>query len=359
MKKLVFFIGDLSHSGGTERVLAEIANGLCERGYDVSIVSLTGEAPAFFQFDERIRIHWLKSRSLQSDIVGNLRQLEQIYRSEKPDLWIDVDIILCVYSLLLKLRHRDMKLVSWEHFNYYYPFPVNQGLRKIVRRLVARFSDCLLVLSKEDMGYYQENLNVRGLLRQIYNPAPFENQPPKEHDNKIILAAGRLTDVKGFDMLIESWALLEEKYPDWKVIVAGDGEDREKLEQLKAEKGLQNISFIGRVENIQDYYRDASFFVLPSRGEGFVMVLLEAMAFSNPVVAFTCKAGVAELVSEGMNGYPVPLGDTVKFAQKMENLMCSDILRSTMGENARARMEEFSHREILNRWEMLMKELDD
>lgn len=358
MKRIVFFIGNLSNSGGTERVLSEIGNGLCARGYDISIVSLTGEGPSFFKLDDRITVHWLKSKTLQSDILGNLRKLNKLYRQIRPDVWVDVDIILAVYTLLMKAVNPGMKLISWEHFNFYSQFPVNHQLRQVVHKLVARFSDCILVLSKEDMGYYRENLNIRGLLRQIYNPTPFEHQPPKEKETKTVLAVGRLVQLKGYDMLLQSWSMLEGKHPDWQLVIVGDGEEKAALTQIVADKHLERVTFAGHVENVQEYYQNASVYALTSRCEGFAMVLLEAMAFANPVVAYTVKAGVAEMVIPNVCGFQVEPFDTEDYARKLELLMTQDELRRRMGEAAQKHTEQFSHERILDCWENLLNEME-
>ncbi len=174
---------------------------------------------------------------------------------------------------------------------------------------------------------------------------------------KIVLAAGRITGIKGFDMLIESWRLLEERFPDWKLVIAGEGEDRAALEQQIADAGLTRVELPGRISDMAAMYRQVEFFVLPSRGEGFVMVLLEAMAFSLPAVAFACKAGVKEVIYDGENGYLARLGDINTLADRMARLMEDGALRHRMGAAARESMERFKTEKILNDWEDMLKSL--
>lgn len=183
-----------------------------------------------------------------------------------------------------------MHWISWEHFNFYYHFKKNQFLRSIARRLVGRYSECLIVLSEEDKAYYKERLNLRCRIIRIYNPNPYEDKAPKQEGEPIIFAAGRLTRVKGFDLLIKSWKLLEDRYPEWKVLVAGEGADRKKLEKEIETSGIRRFFLVGNTDRIEEYYKKAELFVLPSRDEGFGMVLLEAMAFSLPAVGYSCKA---------------------------------------------------------------------
>ena len=117
--KIAFFSGNMEHGGGTERVLSILAGGLANRGHDVMILSLTGKGPAFFELDERIRIYWIGSKTLKSDIIRNLKKLFSIMKDERPDFLVDVDFILGLYSVFLKARFPKIHWISWEHFNYF------------------------------------------------------------------------------------------------------------------------------------------------------------------------------------------------------------------------------------------------
>lgn len=247
-----------------------------------------------------------------------------------------------------------MYWISWEHFHYYYHFERNNFLRKIVRRVVAKYSDQLIVMTDEDKGYHEKNLKLRCGIRRIYNPVPYEDIFEKKAEKPYIFAAGRLTEAKGFDLLIDSWKRLETKYPGWSVVIAGEGMDRRKLERKAKEAGLQRLHFVGNVKNIEKYYREAAIFVLSSRNEGFAMVLLEAMCFSLPTVSYSCKTGPKEVVSDGENGFLVEPGDTEGFAEKMERLMNDEAMRRQMGTQAAKTVMRFHKESILDQWETLL-----
>lgn len=352
--KIAFFSGDMTHSGGTERVLSLIANGLADRGYEIVIFSLCGNGSPFFALDDRVKLRWVGSKGLQTDIISNLKKLTRFIKEEKPDFLIDVDIILCFYSGLLKLRFPKVHWISWEHFNYYYRFPVNQNLRKVARFIVSKFSECLVVLSDEDKGYYQKNMKLRCRIERIYNPTPFENVHEKTEEEKTVIAVGRLTRIKGFDMLLKSWRPVEKKHPDWKLQILGNGEEETNLKVEAERLGLKNVEFTGRVEDVTQYYQKAAIFALPSRDEGFVMVLLEAGAYSLPAVAFTCKTGVAEVIEDGVNGCRVKPDDIKTFARKLDYLISNDEKRHEMGRNAGKMIKRFAGYGILDEWEKLL-----
>lgn len=366
-RKIVFFCGDLTQSGGTERVLSVIANGLAARGYPVFVISLWGGRASFFPLDQDIKIYWAEKEQKKRSIMGTLHYLTAVLRYERPDVLIDVDIILGCYSVFLKRRFPDMRWISWEHFNYYYHFRKNCYFRKVIRRLVCRCADELVVLTKEDEEYYQKNLNLKCGITQIYNPVPFEYKSceqeiyeksfSRQEERPMILAAGRLTKAKGFDIFIKSWEILESRYPEWSVVIAGEGEERKRLEKAIRKAGLKCIKLVGAVSNIEQYYREAAFFVLTSRDEGFGMVLLEAMCFSNPVVSYACKAGPKEIVSDGENGFLVEPGDVEEFAKRMELLMTNENLRRKMGEAAKRSTARFDGEKILGQWEKILYDL--
>lgn len=355
--EIVFLIGNMTHSGGTERVLSIIANGLTERGYQVSIVSMWGNDQTFFPLREEVKIYWVEKETPKAGVIRKLRTIIHILNKENAGFLIDVDIILGFYSFFLKRMRPEMHWISWEHFNYYYHFKKNHNLRKVARRLVARFSEQLVVLSDEDKGYYQEKLKLKCGITRIYNPNPYEDVQTKQIEKPIIFAAGRLTRVKGFDLLIKSWKLLEDKYPEWTILIAGEGEDRKILEEEKRAARLKNFLFIGNVSNIEQYYKSSSIFVLPSRDEGFGMVLLEAMDFSLPVVSYFCKAGPGEIVIDGENGFLIEPEHVEAFAEKMELLMKDENLRRQMGRNARKSTERFRKELILDQWEILLEDM--
>lgn len=354
--RILFFIGNMSHSGGTERVLSVIANGLAERGHSVSVMSLWGNGISPFPLHERIKVYWVGKQRRKKGITGNLIFLTEVLRYEKTEILIDVDIILGCYSFFLKRSLPYLHWISWEHFNFYYHFRKNHLLRKVVRRAVAAYADCLVVLTEEDKGYYQKNMKLRCRLSRIYNPVPYETAVPKREEFPFIFAAGRLTRAKGFDLLVRSWKLLEKKYPQWRVVVAGQGEDERKLKRMVKYAGLKRFCFAGAVTDIEKYYRKAAFFVLPSRDEGFGMVLVEAMSFSLPAVSYACKAGPGEIVRDKETGFLVETGNVTAFAEKMEMLIKDGVLRRKMGAKAMESVKRFEQEGILDEWESLIYE---
>lgn len=358
MKKvrICFFIGNMSHSGGTERVLSTVANGLSKRGYGVSVISLWGKGPAFFPLKEEVGLYWLQEKVRSFDVAGQLACLYGVLQKEKPDFWVDVDSILALYSVFLKIGRPRLCWVSWEHFSCRHHFRKNRLLRMLAKRIVCRFADWLVVLTDADRNYYKRHGKLNCRVARIYNPLPYAGAFSKKTERPVILAVGRLTHVKGYDLLLRSWKLLESKYPQWSVLVVGEGEDKKKLERQRRDAGLTSLHFTGKRQRVEKYYEKASFLVLPSRVEGFGMVLIEAMHYALPVVSFSCESGPKEIVEDGENGFLAAPGDVAGFAGRMERLMKSKDLRRRMGENAKKSAARFDTDVILDQWERLFRE---
>lgn len=350
MKKIVFFSGGINRSGGTERSLTEVANGLGNAGYEVTIVSLCGNS-CYYPLETGINIIYLESPGLSKKVLRNLSKLKHIVESIRPDYWVDVDYILGIYTKRIKGKHPSMKWISWEHFCYFYEYPYYKGLRKLIRKDVCTKADALVVLTKEDEKDYTDNINLKAKIFQIYNAIPYDK---KENDNsnkeKIVLAAGRLTKIKGFDLLIDSWEKIENDFPDWKLIIAGEGEEKDNLIKYAEGKKLKHVEIKGFEKNMKSLYEKSAIFALPSRNEGFVMVLLEAMSQGLPCVAYDCKCGVKEIIDNGINGYSVECFNESVFSQKLIELMSDDKLRNQMGNKARMKTEEFTKEKIIDKW---------
>lgn len=299
---LCFFSGDITNSGGTERVTSIIINELNKRNkFNISIVSLVEKKDTpFFELSPEIDRYALYNNEVRgvTHIISIITRLKRLVRKKDIDILVDIDGILDMYSIPVKWL-TGIKIISWEHYNFYQNPYV--PYRKITRKMAARWADAIVTLTDEDKGYYKDNLKIKGKITSIYNPIIWkETVGNYDINSKMILSVGRLTYQKGFDILIEVADLFLQKYPDWKWIVLGEGEDREQLEAKTKKLGLQTqVLFLGNVQNIDEYYSKAAMFVMTSRFEGLPMTLLETKPHKLPIISFDCKTGPKELILEG------------------------------------------------------------
>ena len=355
-----FFSGDITRSGGTERVSIIIANELCRNEkYNVSFVSLEERREdSFYEIDSKITMYKLYKHLERSiiHIVGIVRRLIKFIKNDNIDVLVDIDGILDLYSLPAKL-FTGVKVISWEHFNFYQnPFV---PYRKLSRKMAAKWADAIVTLTEEDKGYYNDNLKIKCPIQCIYNPIIWDNKEHTYNKNfKILLSVGRLTYQKGFDMLVEIAKDILPNNPEWKWIVLGEGEDRELLESKINDYNLQKqVVLKGNVDNVEEYYENAAVFVMTSRFEGLPMTLLETKPYKLPIVSFKCKTGPAELVEDGVNGYLIEEDNIHEMGKTLLELMNDETKRVAFSESALIGIERFDLDKIVECWNNLLESL--
>lgn len=350
--RICFFSGNIARTGGTERVALLIANELSKRGYDIRILSFEEGLKTGFEVYENIvlsSLHLEDSKGFFGRKIVPYIRLFKYLNNEKPNVLINIDVLLCLYSLPLKL-FTQANMIAWEHFNY----RSNNGVknRDRARKLAARLADEIVVLTKADLEEYSRNLRIKHHIDYIYNPAVGEicdiDYKAREH---IVVASGRLSYPKNFLELLEIWRIIEQKNKDWKLVICGSGEEESELKEFVCNNKLENVVFAGFVTNIEEYYKKAKIMVMTSRYEGFPMVLLEGQKVGLPIVSYDCFTGPGEIVIDGVDGYLVRQGDRENFISKLEKLMDNEDLLMKFSQNALIDSKRFDINEIVDKWE--------
>lgn len=367
MKKICFFSGDITRGGGTESVAVLIANALAGQGkYEVMFLSLVeqGKTP-FFPISPEIRRHYLGEKWIQPGpgYLAVLSKLRRFLKEQEVDVLVDIDIVLDVLSLPAR-RGTGVKVVSWGHFSYYYEQEILY--RRLIMRYGAGRADYCVTINEENRRCYERHLRRRKAIRTIYNPAvrmgngnagagQGTGAPRRE---KYILWVGRLTRIKGVDYLAETACRVLKELPDWKWLVAGEGEMGEWLKAYSLERGLgDRLLLLGRVEDLGRYYSKAGIFVLTSRSEGLPMCLLEAKSYGLPCVSFDIRTGPDEIIRDGVNGYLVEPYDCGKLAERIVRLASQEGLRERFARNAALDREKFDLEHILDSWNEVFESL--
>jgi len=372
--KIVYCIGGTYNSGGMERVLANKANYLVDRGYDVTIVTTEQQHRlSFFTLDKRIKNFDLginyeanNGKSFINKVIQypikqfkHRNKLEQLLKTLKPD--IVISMFGNEANFLYKIKDGSKKILEI-HFSRFKRLQYGRkGLwrwadvwRSKNEVNIVNHYDRFVVLTKEDGGYWGEMAN----LQVIPNARTFVEMTPAKLENHEVVAVGRYNYQKGYDRLISAWKIVHDSFPTWKLRVVGDGELREEMEAKIKQLGLQNSIILGRAtKDIQSIYRNASMLVLSSHYEGLPMVLLEAQAMGLPIVSFDCKCGPKDVVADGINGYLVNNGDITGLAEKMMTLMENEELRISFGKNAFINSRCFDEDVIMKEWTTLFNEV--
>lgn len=359
MKKICFFSGDITRSGGTERVGTVIANELHKKGqFEISIVSLwEDKKKTFFHLEQGIKRDTLFSDHVSGKkILTYVKAVKKYVESNRIDVLVDIDGILDLYSIPA-LKKTKCKLVSWEQFSYYIsPFV---SYRKYTRKMAAKKANAIVVLTESDKNNYLKELEISGEIRTIYNPV--EKTPSiinYDDKSKIIITVGRLSPDKGFDMLVKVASKVFDKHDDWKWIIIGNGEEEPMIrEEIKKNRLEENLFLLGKKENLLEYYRKSALYVATSRYEGFGLTLLEAKNAKLPCVSFNCPEGPKEIIRDGVNGYLVDCFDIEQMAGKINELIENENKRKLFSENALVGTEKFKIEEVVEQWSELFTQL--
>lgn len=355
---LVFVIGDISAYGGTERVTTEVAVALSEAGHEVTILSLFG--PAEPRFDMPVSVQVISGGLEQASgsplrAAAISRYLHDASRHSGTQVMVLVDAILFAFCVPWVWRS-PVKTVCWEHFN----LTTSHGtrMRDLARLAASLLSDRVIVLTERDADAWRKKYGIHDRVQAIWNPIPrflgIETDTLRpEQEPAIVLAVGRLTAQKGFDVLLRAWQRLGETRDGWVLRIVGSGEEESALKALANELDIEeSVVFVGQTHEVAREYQAASLYVMSSRWEGLPMTLLEAQHFGVPSVSTDCLTGPREVLAGG-SGRLVKPEDPHALACGLAELMTNPEARTTMGRAARENAQRYRPEGIRREWEAL------
>lgn len=358
-------------AGGAERVTANLANAWIERGWTVTVVTLTSKDWDFYVLHSAVRRVALGLTSDSGNILqgawanlGRLAALRRVLRDEKPDVVLGMIATAAVLSIVAS-GGLACKVLACEHIHP--PLSAAGKVWHRLRKYSYPYAARVVVLTDKSREWMQAH--VPGCsLAVIPNAVPFplpvseptllpERVTPRHQ--RIMLAVGRLSKQKGFDLLIEAFSELATTHADWDLVILGDGPERSDLEAQVEALGLgHRVKLPGRAGNMPDWYTRADLFVMSSRFEGFPLVLIEAMAHGCPAVSFDCDTGPRDIIRDEMDGRLVrPVSDTGALATALMQLLDDETLRKRMAEQAIKVQERFSMTRILDMWDRVFMEV--
>ena len=305
----------MHNAGGMERVLSVCANALCKE-IDVSVMTIYQcGRPFYFPLDSDVNTFDLGLENVRDKRLLK-RRLTEFFQQHQFDLVVSLGGIDFYY--LHSIRDGSKKIV-WFHFAYDVAYTLWLGgstslvmkakgyLLQLKRIYHAKKYECIVALSQADADLWMRHTDK---VNMIYNPVSLENPIQSPLEQKKAISVGRLDYAKGFDYLIEAWALVAEKHPDWSLDIYGDGELRTRLQEQINERGLADcVKLCGRTSVIGEKYAQHSMCLMTSRSEALGLVLLEASACGLPLIAYDCPSGPMEIIDDGKNGILVsPVG---------------------------------------------------
>lgn len=351
---IVFFKTAISNSGGMERVSIVIANELAKNEDDkIFYVSRVAGVP-FFSLSDKVELITLSNRSEENLYLNWFKyvwKVSRIVRKYKIDKWIDVGSNMSLISVPAKLLSH-FELYTWEHFNLTYVW--NNVTTPIARWLACHYAKKVVVLTQTDRKRFEDKYHT-GNIVCIPNPVTISKVNKRISKEKIILAVGRLSYQKGYDMMLNIWKATICKDIGWRLVIIGGGELRQELKQQISDLNLSNsVSLIEPTKGIEEWYAKASLFIMTSRWEGLPLVLIEAISAGLPIISFDCETGPRDIVQDGYNGFLIKCFDLNDYARTIDLICEHHEMIERMSNNSRIKSAEFDIEEIMQEWSELI-----
>lgn len=349
---ICFLEGDMSRQGGTERMTVLLANALSET-HQVFVISLKlTEERVFFRLTGAVSHAVLSPAEGKLGILSQIRQIHRFLLENRIDRVINVDTGMSIYGIPASWGTKA-KVVTWEHANYFNNW--GSSVFPYIRRFAARHSDAMVVLTEQDKINYETHIRSKVPVYAIANPVQ-SHAFYYDAASRIILSAGALLPIKGYDRAVDVAKRVLPSHPEWRWVICGEGPERQRLELLIREARLEKQMLLaGTVRDMEAQYRAAAMVVMTSHMEGLPMVLLEAKSYGLPLISFDIMTGPRDIISDGVNGFLIRPFDLDSMAQKIELLIEDDSLRCRMSDHAKQGMEKFSEEKILRKWEKLLE----
>lgn len=354
--KISMLIGSLS-GGGAERVVCNLANYLARKKHDVTVITLSNAQS--YKLDTAVNRFALCSPKEEANMPKLLRNILRMYRLNRRFRKEDADVFLTFLPVLSRVVLMQKcfirpPVVLAERCDPQTYCAASEKNKKAFLKYYPR-ADAYVFQTEDARAYYiEQGIDVRSscVIPNAINPA-FVRAPFGGERSKRIVSAGRLTQQKNFPLLIRAFAQICEKYPDYRLVIYGEGALLENHRALAAELGVADrVEFPGYTTDIADAIQDAALFVLPSDYEGMPNALAEAMALGLPCVATDCPAGGSKyLIQNGENGLLVPVGDVDATAQAMDRVLSDGDFAKSIGSKAAGVQQRLEAGRIYGEWE--------
>jgi glycosyltransferase involved in cell wall biosynthesis len=384
--KVHFVITHVYGMGGTIRTVLNIANHLAE-DHDVEIISAvrTRDKP-FFPIDPRVRVTTLldetkigpsgRPRGLRGRIRGWLDSKtswlvhDEDYAFQRYSLWLDLKLLRKLHStrsgvlvttrpslnvIAARFAHPNLTTIGQEHLN---AGSHGAGLLRQIEQHYRKVAALAVLTEGDEQDYRRMLRGAPTRIARIGNALPETPSRRADLASKRVIAAGRYTSQKGFDLLIPAFAQVADKHPDWQLRIFGGGRQLRKLRRIVAERGLyKHVLLMGQTDQLSHEMAKSSIYVLSSRFEGFGMVIIEAMSHGMGVVSFDCPRGPSDIITHGVDGTLVPALDIDRLAAGIIELIEDEDKRRSYAEAALSRSKSYSIEVIGDQWRSLFREL--
>lgn len=345
MTRYAFFDGNL-REGGAERVISILANEMCMLNENIVIITFF-EDEIFYKINEKIKVIAIESYTQSRSILKNLLWLRK-YLNENVDILISFLAPFNMMAILATRFTRIKVIVADRNDPRYVP---RRCFLRCIRNFLYNYADGIVLQTKLNYEYFNKNIREKSTI--IYNPVEvgkYSGKAINTKKEKKIVSVGRLIEQKNHTLLIRAFAKFHEDYPDYKLVIFGEGNKREMLTALIRELKIDKyVSLPGNSKQIFDEMLSAEMFVLTSIYEGMPNVLIEAMALGLPVIS-TRVSGATDLIIDGLNGILVDVNEEEELLKALKRMCIDKNMRLNLGKNAQNISVELAPESIAGKW---------
>lgn len=355
--KILFYIGNL-RKGGAERVVATLSNKLVEKN-EVIIITTTDEKVEY-SLDKSIKLFSLKNfDGNKNPLVKNIIYLKRLKDYIKE---IDPDIILGFlpepsYRLLILKPFIKSPVIISDRNDPKIEYASLKS-RTIMKFLYKR-ADGFVFQTDGARDYFCKKIQDKSIV--IANPVDdrFLKTKYVGYKSTEFINVGRLNEQKNQILLIESFKDVIKKYPNYKLLIYGEGSLKNELSMyIKDNKLNNNVKLCGNVDDIENILKDKKGFILSSKYEGMPNALMEAMAVGVPCISTDCPCGgPRELIKNNINGLLVKSNDKNELVSAMYKIIENDKMCKKIAMSAKKNMNNYSCDKIVSKWFEFMKEV--
>lgn len=302
---------------------------------------------------------------LQKKRKQHRQKLNEFLENVAPDVVISVGVLTKYFLPTMKLSSTPV-FIREQHTERHYNLHSATSLFKKMVALFGEFYDYYWRSRAYDMIAVLTERDRDGVWKHwtkvvvMPNPITHETGLVSDANAKIVVTAGRLAVMKNFSAMINIWAKVVRRHPDWVLNIWGIGCKEVELRTQIQRLGLnRHVFLMGYTEEISVEMSKGSIMLLTSLSEGFSLVTLEAMALGIPTVVYNCPGGISHLVKDGVTGYLVQMNDEDAFVKRVCQLIENARLRKAMGQAAKKESMQYNVDNIASRWMDLFHELLD
>ncbi len=353
-KIIALYIGSLS-KGGAERVIINLADYFQHEGYRVLLLTARVDKEEYRVPEGVIRlITEPKEKELAGGRVSNFaarfRKLRNIWKREQPDIVLsfigknNMMAILTAFGLKIPV----VISVRGEPLEEYY----SRWMRLMAKSLFC-LADGVVLQTKRCYSFFPKAVRKKAVtLRNPVRDAFFRERFEGERD-KTIAAVGRVDENKNQELLLRAFAKIAGDFPEYRLIIYGEGRKWKEMQQLAGQLGLgERVLWPGNVDNVEELIYKSRVFVLSSNTEGMPNTLIEAMLLGLTVISTDCPCGgPAELISHGVNGLLTPVGDVDKMEEALRAVLSDRQRADKLGREAAKLQTLYKSEAVYKSWE--------